>query len=272
MAEAADKWAAGPAYDMYMGRWSRPLARAFLGWLNPKPAGHWLEVGCGTGLLTVGYFCELGRPASVVACYSSKPFIDHAQSQLSDARASFAVAGADALPTRAGGFDAIVSGLVLNFIPEPERALGSMRERANPDRQSSRPTCGTTPVAVEFLQCFWEEAVALDSEAAALDESGRFGTWQVSALTTLFRAAGLFDIDAGTLEIATDLSDFDDFWKPFLGGTGPAPSYVAALDTARRELLKDRLRGRLGSLGDRIRLRARASVVRGSCTGSASHG
>ena len=203
MAEAADKWAAGPAYYMYMGRWSRPLARAFLSWLNPEPAGHWLEVGCGTGSLT-SVICELGRPASVVACDPSKPFIDHAQSQLSDARASFVVAAADALPTRAGGFDAIVSGLVLNFIPEPERALGSMRERANPDGIIAAYVWDYAG-GVEFLQCFWEEAVALDSEAAALDESGRFGTWQASALTTLFRAAGLADVDAGTLEIATDL-------------------------------------------------------------------
>ena len=30
MTERTDKWAAGDAYEAYMGRWSRPLGRAFL--------------------------------------------------------------------------------------------------------------------------------------------------------------------------------------------------------------------------------------------------
>jgi hypothetical protein len=47
-----DKWLAGDASEAYMGRWSRPLARAFVEWLRPKPSAHWLEVGCGTGART----------------------------------------------------------------------------------------------------------------------------------------------------------------------------------------------------------------------------
>ena len=69
---------------------------------------------------------------------------------------------------------------------------------------------------------------------------------------------------AGMLDIPTDFADFDDYWRPFLGGTGPAPGYVASLDEPRRELLRQRLRQRLPSGADgRIPLRPRASVVRG---------
>jgi ubiquinone/menaquinone biosynthesis C-methylase UbiE len=128
---SGDRWVTGAAYEAYMGRWSRQLARRFVKWLRPKPSAHWLEVGCGTGALT-STICELCEPASIVACDPSEPFIEHARSNLSDARVSFFVAEAEALPTRNGGFDAVVSGLVLNFLPDPGEAVASMRERLRP--------------------------------------------------------------------------------------------------------------------------------------------
>jgi SAM-dependent methyltransferase len=262
MKAAGDKWASGDAYEAYMGRWSRALARAFVAWLRPKPLGHWLEVGCGTGALTAT-ICSLCEPASVLACDPAAPFIEHARSQLVDARLSFVVAGADALPCRDGGFDAIVSGLVLNFLPDAERAVASMRERLGP--------AGTVAAYVwdyerglEFLRHFWEEAVASDPAAAALDEGARFPLCHAPALASVFRAAGLADVDTASLDVATDFVDFDDYWRPFLGGTGPAPSYVASLDPARRDSLRERLKRRMRSEGDgRIRLRAQAWAVRG---------
>jgi SAM-dependent methyltransferase len=262
MRESDDKWTAGEAYDEYMGRWSRPLARAFLNWLGPMASAHWLEVGCGTGSLT-SMICELAQPASVVACDPSKPFLDHAREKLSDSRATFVVVGADSLPTRDGGFEAIVSGLVLNFIPEPERALDAMRERAAPGGVIAAYVWNYSG-GIEFLHAFWEEAVGLDPAAAALDEAQRFGAWQPPMLEALFASARLEAVEAGRLEVPTDFADFEDYWRPFLGGTGPAPSYVASLNPERREQLKERLRGRFlpGSDGS-IRLRARASVVRG---------
>ena len=123
-----DRWATGDAYDAYMGRWSRPLARAFVAWLHPKPSANWLEIGCGTGALT-STVCELCEPASVVASNPSAPFIEHARKNLPDARVTFIAAGAEALPRRNGGFDVAVSGLVLNFLPDPEAAVASVRER-----------------------------------------------------------------------------------------------------------------------------------------------
>jgi len=62
-----DRWAAGDACELDMGRWSRVMAETFLGWLAPSPHGHWLEVGCGTGALTAS-ICALADPASVTAC------------------------------------------------------------------------------------------------------------------------------------------------------------------------------------------------------------
>jgi SAM-dependent methyltransferase len=216
---ADDRWSAGDAYEAYMGRWSRALARAALAWLRPQSSGHWLEVGCGTGALTHA-ICEHAQPASIVACDPSAAFLEHARRRLSGVCTFELVSASDPLPTREGGFDTIISGLVLNFLPAPERTLTALRERAR---------AGGTVAAyvwdyaggMELLRHFWAEAVALNPDAAALDESQRFGAWQAPALATHFRAAGLEQVETTALEISTDFSDFEDYWTPFLGGSPP---------------------------------------------------
>lgn len=104
----------------------------------------------------------------------------------------------------------------------------------------------------------------MDPAAAELDEGRRFPLCRPEALASLFRAVGLREISTDALEVTTEFADFGDYWRPFLGRTGPAPAYVTSLDPARRESLRTRLRQRLGAEGDgRIRLRARAWAVRG---------
>ncbi|HEX6275962.1 MAG TPA: methyltransferase domain-containing protein [Polyangiaceae bacterium] len=257
----ADQWASGNAYEAYMGRWSRELGRAFIEWLAPMPGGHWLEVGCGTGALT-GTIAELAAPTSLVACDPAEPFVAFARNHLDDARVSFAVANAASLPARLDGFDMIVSGLVLNFVPEPEPALRGMVERL-----ASNGTVAAYvwdyAAGLEFLRHFWDEAVARDPAAAQLDEGTRFPLCNPSALGALFISAGLAGVETRPLEIATEFRDFDDYWRPFLGGTGPAPTYVASLDEVARAALRDALERRLAPAGGALCLRARAWAVRG---------
>jgi hypothetical protein len=74
-------------------------------------------------------------------------------------------------------------------------------------------------------------------------------------------------VETHALEIPTEFQTFDDYWMPFLRGTGPAPSYVESLDGPSRERLRERLERRLPvGIDGRIRLRARAWEVRGIST------
>jgi SAM-dependent methyltransferase len=261
--DSVDRWDAGDAYEAYMGRWSRLLARAFLKWLRPEPSAHWLEVGSGTGPLTSA-ICDIGKPASVVACDPSESFLAHARSALPDARATFVAAGADALPGRDGGFDVVVSGLVLNFLPDPARFLASVRERLRPGGTAAAYVWDYAE-GMEFLRCFWEEATASYARAAAVDERLRFPLCRRPALESLFGEAGLSRVETAALDIPTDFTDFDDYWAPFHRGTGPAPGYVASLEATARDRLRERLRQSLRPEQDgRIRLRARAWAARGT--------
>ena len=257
-----DHWAAADAYEWYMGRWSRLVATEFIAWLQATPQGHWLEVGSGTGALTAAIIAR-GAPASIVACDPSASFVGQLAAKLGDTRVSHVVAGVDALPVHPNGFDVVVSGLVLNFIPEPQTALSAMRDRCRPGGMVAAYVWDYDG-GVDFLRHFWEEAVALDRSAAALDESRRFGAWHLSHLASVFEAAGFDDVQQEALAVLTPFETFDDFWKPFLGGTGPAPSYVASLTESQRTSLARRLDARLPRAGNgHIQLHARALAARG---------
>jgi SAM-dependent methyltransferase len=259
---SGDRWTTGEAYELYMGRWSRLVAARFVEWLATPAGAHWLELGCGTGALT-STILEQGGAATVAACDPSASFVAHAQRAVPSEHVSFVVAGIDSLPERAGGFGVVVSGLVLNFIAEPQQALRALAGRA---------AAGASVAAyvwdyaggIEFLDHFWRAAASLDPGAAELDEARRFGQWQAPLLGELFASAGLESVSTTSLEVVTHFQDFDDFWTPFLGRTGPAPAYVAALNPQRRSELESTLRARLPLAADgSLRLRARATAARG---------
>jgi SAM-dependent methyltransferase len=188
----------------------------------------------------------------------------HAREQVGDARATFQVADAQALSFEDDRFDAAVSGLVLNFIPSPERALAEMVRVVRPS--------GTVAVYVwdyagemQLMRRFWDAAAALDAKARDLDEGLRFPICRPEPLERLFRDAGLEDVAVRSVDVPTVFRDFDDYWSPFLGAQGPAPSYAMSLDEEQRVALRERIRAGLPAADDgSIHLTARAWAARGS--------
>jgi len=257
----AEHWAAADAYDLFMGRWSRQVAEEFIQWLSPLRGGNWLEVGCGTGALTQA-ICRRAGVGSLVACDPSPQFVSFARLSLAGHGVSFVVADASHLPSREDSFDAIVSGLVLNFLPRPAEAVRSMRNRLRPGGTLAAYVWDYAE-GMQFLRIFWDAAVALDASAADLCEARRFPLCRPDALVGLFEQEGLDSVEARAFDIATPFADFDAYWSPFLGGTGPAPSYVDSLDRDARGQLRLRLKQRLApSAGGPIELTARAWGVR----------
>jgi SAM-dependent methyltransferase len=257
-----DVWAAGDAYEPYVGRWSRLVARDFIGWLGLPSDARWLDVGCGTGVLTQTILAH-AAPASVTGIDPSERFIDYARRHTPQPRASLRTGSAESLPFSDDLFDAVVAGLVLNFVPSPERALAEMRRVLRPE--------GTGAVYVwdhagemQLIRHFWDAAIALDPDARDLDEGRRFPICHPDRLLALFRAAGFDRAECRVIDVPTVFKSFDDYWSPFLGGQGPAPTYCGALDDDRRAKLREQLRATLPIQRDGvIRLIARAFAVRG---------
>ncbi len=262
-ATSHDRWTQGAAYERYVGRWSRLVADDFLRWLDVPPRKAWLDVGCGTGVLT-RKILERAAPARVMGIDAAESFVSHAQAEIAHAHAEFRVGDARALPVGDGAFDAVVSGLVLNFVSDPTKAVAEMRRVARPGGRIGVYVWDYAD-KMQLVRKFWDAAVALDPEAAALDEATRFPLCQRDALAALFAAAGLTDVETSAIDVPTIFRTFDDFWEPFLGGTGPAPGYVMSLDETRRDALRERLRETLKPEADgSIRLVARAFAVGGT--------
>jgi SAM-dependent methyltransferase len=257
-----DQWSLGDNYERYIGRWSRLVARQFVAWLALPPALHWLDVGCGTGALTQAIL-EQGAPASVLGIDPSAGFIALARAQIKDTRASFQSGAAQALPVASASVDAVVSGLVLNFTSDPAASLAEMARAARPGGTIAAYVWDYAE-GMQMLRLFWDAAIALDRGALALDEGRRFPICRREALGTLWRDSGLAQIEFHDIDVPTVFSSFDDFWSPFLGGQGPAPTYCGTLTDDARAALRDRLRTMLPVAADgRIALTARALAVRG---------
>jgi SAM-dependent methyltransferase len=186
-----------------------------------------------------------------------------AQSVVNDPRAEFEVGNAQALPVDSESFDAAVSGLVLNFVPQPDQMIGEM---ARTVRAGGAVALYVWDYAgrMQMLRHFWNAASALDLAARELDEGWRFSICNPTSLKYLFDHAGLSQVESRPIDIWADFKDFRDFWSPFLGGQGPAPGYVASLDERRRAQLKERIYNSLPfALDGTIPLLMRAWAVKG---------
>jgi SAM-dependent methyltransferase len=257
-----DVWASGDSYERYVGRWSRLVAKEFIRWLAIAEDRQWLDVGCGTGALSQTVL-SLANPKRIKGIDRSSQFIGTARERVSRSIVEFTTGDAQELPVESETYDVAVSGLVLNFVPQPERIVAEMRRAVRKN--------GTVALYVwdyaskmQFMRHFWNAAAALDPAAFELDEGRRFPLCSPGALAKLFQNAGIHHVETRAIDINTDFKDFDDFWNPILGGQGSAPGYAMSLSEENREQLKERLYNSLPFAVDgSIPMIARAWAVKG---------
>jgi len=256
-------FSAGDAYERFMGRWSRELAPLLVTFAGVRDGNAVLDVGSGTGALTAAV-AAVAPSSRITGIDPAAPYVAFARARHPTDLVRFEVGDARQLQFANGSFDRTLSLLVLNFIPDPAKALDEMIRVTRPG--------GTVAAAVwdygrgmEMLRVFWDEAIALSPAMDARDER-HMPLSRKGELAALWRAHALQDVVEETLTIQTRFVSFDDYWSPFLEKQGPAGEYVASLPAGERDQLRLRLRRRLlGDGPDRpIVLAARAWAVRGS--------
>jgi len=254
-------WSNGTAYQAFMGRWSRLVAQQFLAWLDVPHGQRWLDVGCGSGTLCRLILDEY-QPQQITGVDSSAGFVAFARQTIDHPAAHFQVMDAQALQLEDGAVDTAVSGLMLNFVPDPEQAL---REMA---RVTSRGGCVGAFVwdyaeGMQFLRIFWDAAIEQNPASVIYDEGPLFPICQPGGLEEAARQAGLQQVEGRAIIIQTRFQDFDDYWQPFLGGVGVGPRYVMGLSLEKREQLRQIVQQRLPVAPDgSISLTARAWAVK----------
>ncbi len=261
-----ENWTSGDGYEKYAGRWSRLVAPEFLRWLDVPEGKRWLEVGCGTGVLSRAIL-QTANPQWLVGIDRSEGYVEYARAHVPDERARFEVGDAQALPVDTDTVDAAVSGLVLNFVSQPALAVAEMARAVRPDGIVAAYVWDYAG-KMHMMRHFWNAAVALDPAAAAFDQGRRFPLCRPEPLRELFESARLGSVEVQPLDIATDFRDFDDYWTPFLGAQGAAPTYLASLSEEHIVSIRERVRSSLPfALDGTIPLVARAWAVRGMVAG-----
>jgi SAM-dependent methyltransferase len=260
-----DAWQAGESYDLYMGRWSRQIAPRFLNWLEPKGDLDWLDVGCGTGALSAAILARC-NPKSLISIDPSEGFLATARANVPDERVRFQLGDAQALTIEAGSRDVIASALVLNFVPDKEKALAEMKRVARRGATVAFYVWDYPGGGVEFMHAFWIAATALNPSAQDLTEDKRFPFCTPDGLTDLVKTAGMISVACEQIEMPAVFADFEDYWRPFTLGAGPAPGYCMSLDPDARQRLKQRLhdslpRGQDGSIPLKTRAWAVKAIV-----------
>ena len=227
--------------------------------MDAPPKQRWLDVGCGTGAASEAVL--LGTdPVSVVGVDPSEAYVAAARARLPDHRVTVQVGGASSLPLVDASVDQAISGLVLNFVPDLGAALDELRRVLVPGGQVAAYVWNYAS-GMQMLRTFWDAAIAEDPMVEGRDE--RFEVCEPGGLAAAFAAASFDIVEERPVEVPTVFRDFADYWTPFLGGQGPAPSYCASLSAEARERLRARLEGTLvADMDGRIHLRAQAWAVR----------
>jgi SAM-dependent methyltransferase len=256
------------SYERFMGRWSRLVAERLVDFAQLPESGHVLDIGSGTGSL--GFEIARRKPrVRVTGIDPSREYVEYAASQASSGpnkfgdRTAFRTGDAQAMPFGDGEFDACVSLLVFNFIPDPAKALKEARRvtRAGGPISAAVWDYGS---GMKMLRVFWDAAVGLNPAAEKLDEK-RMRLCRAGELDGLWRDAGLRDVQERPLDIEMRFASFEDYWAPFLLGQGPAGAYVRSSNANTVQALRDAVKARLRIKAEdaAIVLPARVWAVRG---------
>ena len=250
------------AYERFMGRWSHDLAPLLVRFAGVRESETVLDVGSGTGALA-GAVAAASPGARVIGIDPAAPYVAFAQAKRGNEKINFEVGDAQQMRFEDRMFHRTLSLLVINFIPDPQKAV---REMTRVTRRG-----GTVAAAVwdysdgmEMLRVFWDLAIAVRPADDKKDER-HMPFSRRGELSALWRSQGLQNVVEEGLTIQTRFASFDDYWTPFTQKQGPAGAYVAGLSSDEREELRRRLRQRLlGDGPDRpLVLSARAWAVRG---------
>jgi SAM-dependent methyltransferase len=230
----------GDAYERVMGRWSRRLAPLLIRFGGLVDDDRVLDVGSGTGSLSFT-LPEVVNVASVAGIDQAAVYVAFARARGSaDPRFSFRQADARALPFPAASFDRAFSMLVLQFIPDAERAVAEMCRVVRPGGTVTAAvwdSFGGTP----HLRLLWDTAAALDPSATQPRSLFRYLS-APDEMASLWRRLGMRDVEQTSLTIRMDFASFDDYWQPYTTGEGGTGEFMTSLSDAARETLREHVR------------------------------
>ena len=228
------------AYQRFMGRYSDKLSHEFARAAGVGPGQHVIDVGCGSGALTV-VLAEIVGAENVAGVDPSEPFVAEARTRVPGA--DLRVGPAESLPFEDATFDAALSQLVFHFVQDPAKSVAEMRRVTRPGGRVAACVWDMTG-GMTMLRSYWD--AAREAGATGPDEIERFGG-RPGQVAQLWRDAGLRDVVDESLTVSADYEDFDELWTSFLGAAGPVGAHAVSLDEQQAAAVSAALHRRVGS-------------------------
>jgi SAM-dependent methyltransferase len=228
------------AYQRFMGRYSDRLSHELVRAAGVAPGQQVIDVGCGSGALTV-VLAEIVGAGNVAGVDPSEPFVAEARARVPEA--DLRVGPAESLPFEDGKFDAALSQLVFHFVQDPARSVAEMRRVTRSGGRVAACVWDMTG-GMTMLRSYWD--AAREAGATEPDETERFGG-RPGQLAELWRDAGLRDVVDETLTVSADYGDFDELWTSFMGAAGPVGAHAVSLDEQQAAAVREALHRRIGA-------------------------
>jgi SAM-dependent methyltransferase len=242
------RWTDPAAYHTFMGRWSERLAQPFLAVATIPPGSRVLDVCCGTGVLTKA-LAEGG--AQVVGIDASAEYLDGARLTRSHPAITYEAGDCRQMRFLDGSFEACVSSLALDVIPEVEQVVAEMKRVTRPGgivASAVHDFWGGMPA----YAMVWDTGAVLDPTMAALrDASKARPIVGAGGLAVLWRGAGLVQVTEVPVVFECVYADFADYWATFISGQGRVSARLMEVpDDVRAEIERHVRAGYLVGLPD----------------------
>ena len=249
-------------YDDFMGRWSRQVAIQFLDWIAVERGLGWLDVGCGAGMLaqTVIKNCE---PSSVTGADPLEKSIAAAKQHPDNKDIQLEIGDAQDLPFEDSKFDAVVSGLMIKFVPDKVKAIEEMKRVARAgsvialydwDMDSNMNT----------TRHFWGAVADIIPDRADDHSTVRTPMTEIDSIAKLFEAAGAKGVQKNTIAFTTQFHDLDDYWNPITRNSQNVGRFYKTMTDEQRKAVHERLKQTLPFAEDgSISFESRAVAVKG---------
>ena len=232
-------WSDPDAYEAFMGRWSVHLARQFLALVNVPPGSRVLDVACGTGVLTRA-FADAG--AHVIGIDASEGYLEGARRRRSHPNIAYEHGDVRHMRFDNNAFDAAVSTLALDVIPEIEQVVAEMK-------RVTRPGGVVASAVTQFFggmpafDLVINTGAVLETDFARLRSmrAGRQLFWP-GGQAALWQKIGLADVTEIPVVVDCEYASFADYWATFTDGPGSTTSTLMALSDDARGSIEQHVR------------------------------
>ncbi len=237
MAEFANLYADGGAYERMMGRLSTIAGNKFIDWLKLPPGLRWLDVGCGTGAFTE---VIVGRcaPAAATGIDPSEGQLSFARSRQALQAANFQLGDAEALPLTDNSFDVAAMALVFSLLSDPVKAASEMARVVRPGGCVAAYMWDilggglpTEPIYAGMLSLGLDAQRSPGAANSARDK-----------MCAVWERGGIVAVESCVIDVPIIYPSFDEFWAANNAPVGHSGAAIGRLSPDMKEKLIARLR------------------------------